>query len=392
MASILDMRTNNPSPSIFDYWTQEITNFFTPLKYLLANHRLELFLKDVDVNYIVNTVFWIFLMFTLGFCGFYQLFHVFFKPQNIKFYKRKQFARSIWNIAFYAASTIFLYYYNEYMISPQLVRNAGRLFPTYENTIFYKSQSCEKFQLYSLFIITFYLHGAMLDFKECDFSEAVSKTLYALALVSINGYKFENYFVGLNLNLGIYNIITECLFLMALQNSHRNRLIYQVFLGLRIASWSHVFISLLPFKYLVPTLFAKNFKILLNIAIWLWYGLSIWNSPVLQYFNHQIYHSSPIDCSGEGSAAKCILLKDSSEHRHFKTLKKAYLEVKLAHEKMTACVTTASTSENSSAKTFQAIKCIMTLKRKLKRIREGRGEPSIYDTENLSPDSPTEAE
>lgn len=104
-------------------------------------------------------------------------------------------------------------------------------------------------------------------------------------------------------------------------------------------------------------MFAKNFKFILNIVIWFWYGLSIWNSPVLQYFYHQIYHNSPVDCSGEGSAAKCILLKDSSEHRHFKALKKAYLEVKLAQEKMNASNLSASGTESSSAKAFQAIKC-----------------------------------
>lgn len=158
---------------------------------------------------------------------------------------------------------------------------------------------------------------------------------------------------------------------------------------------------MLPFKYLVPTLFAKNFKISLNIVIWLWYGLSIWNSPILQYFYHQIYHNTPADCSGEGSAAKCILLKDSSEHRHFKTLKKAYLEVKLAHEKLNSSNMAATGTESSSTKAYQAIKCkhfgftnkfkliiffvlgIMILKRKLKRIREGRGSEVEDDNDDM---------
>uniref|UniRef100_A0A1A9UE89 Protein arginine N-methyltransferase n=1 Tax=Glossina austeni TaxID=7395 RepID=A0A1A9UE89_GLOAU len=301
---------------------------------------------------------------------------IFLKTSTISYYKRKQFVRSIWNIAFYAASSFFLYFYNEYMILPQLLKNQGRysLFYSSENLIFYKSQQCEKFQFYSLFIITFYLHGAMLDLKESDYLETASKSLYLLTLIAMDVYKYEYYFVGLNLNIGIYNIVTDFLVLLALQNSKRNLILNQIFLGMRIASWSHVFVSLLPFKYLVPTLFAKNFKLILNIVVWLWYGLSIWNSPVLQYFYHQIYHNSPTDCCGEGSAAKCIMLKDSSEYRHFKALKKAYIEVKISHEKLcTSSFCNSSATENSSAKAFQAIKCIMTLKRKLKRIREGRG-------------------
>lgn len=116
--------------------------------------------------------------------------------------------------------------------------------------------------------------------------------------------RYENYFVGLNLTLGLYSILAESLSLLTLQNSNRYRWVYQVFMGLRIAAWLQVFINRLPFNYFLPTLFAKNFKLPLNVAIWLWYGLSIWNSPVLQYFYHEIYHTMPSDCPGEGSAAK----------------------------------------------------------------------------------------
>ncbi|XP_037936426.1 uncharacterized protein LOC119670295 [Teleopsis dalmanni] len=381
MSSILDMSPGKP-----DYWS-EISNFL--LKHFITNERFDVILmQNVNFNYLTNALFWILLSFSGGFAGFFKVFEVFLKSSNIKYYKRKQFVRSIWNIAFYAACSLFLYFYNQFMILPQLSKNQGRysLFYSSENLIFFKSQQCEKFQFYSLFIITFYIHGAILDFKEADILEAASKALYTLALIAVDVYKYENYFVGLNLSIGLYNIITECLFILALQLSIKNRLIFQVFLGLRIASWSHVFISLIPFKYLVPTLFAKDFKIILNIIIWLWYGLSIWNSPVLQYFYHQIYHNTPVDCTGEGSAAKCILLRDSSEFRHFKSLKKAYLELKIAHEKLRVSNMSAETSESSSAKAFQAIKCIMTLKRKLKRIREGRGSTADDETEDLATD------
>ncbi|EDW27806.1 GL19814 [Drosophila persimilis] len=383
MTSILDMKAGPP-----DYWA-EISNFFLPLKYLITNDRFDAFVQDIDLYYLINAVFWIFVALSCGFYGFQRVFQFFLKSSNMKYFKRKQFARLIWNIAFYAASCLFLHFYNEFMILPQLMKNQGRysLFYSSENLIFYRSHQLEKFQFYSIFIITFYLHGAMLDYKEADFLEVGSKGLYLLALVAIDVYRYENYFVGLNLTLGLYSILTEVLALLSLPSSNRNRLVYQMFLGLRIAAWAHVFINLLPFKYFIPTLFAKNFKLPLNVAIWLWYGLSIWNSPVLQYFYHQIYHSNPSDCSGEGSAAKCILVKDSIEYRHYKTLKKAYLEVKLAHEKATANAMPASESASASAKTFQAIKCVMMLKRKLKRIREGRGHEPEDDNEDVTTDT-----
>ncbi|KAH8280669.1 hypothetical protein KR018_002182 [Drosophila ironensis] len=383
MTSILDMKAGPP-----DYWA-EIGNFFLPLKVLITNDRFDALVRDIDLYYLINGVFWIFVSLSCGFCGFQRLFQFFLKSSNMKYFKRRQFARLIWNIAFYAACCLFLHFYNEFMILPQLMKNQGRysLFYSSDNLIFYRSHQTEKFQFYSIFIITFYLHGAMLDFKEADFLEVGSKALYLLALVAIDVYRYENYFVGLNLTVGLYSILTEALALFVLPGSNRHRFIYQVFLGLRIAAWAHVFVNLLPFKYFIPTLFAKNFKLPLNVAIWLWYGLSIWNSPVLQYFYHQIYHTTPSDCSGEGSAARCILVKDSVEFRHFKTLKKAYLEVKLAHERTNASSLPASETSSASAKTFQAIKCVMMLKRKLKRIREGRGHEPEDENEDLTSDT-----
>ncbi|TDG41158.1 hypothetical protein AWZ03_012432 [Drosophila navojoa] len=376
--SILDMKAGPP-----DYWA-EIGNFFLPLKYLITNDRFDALVQNIDLHYLINAVFWIFIVLSCGFYGFQRVFQFFLKSSNVKYFKRKQFARLIWNIAFYGACCLFLHFYNEFMILPQLMKNQGRysLFHSSDNLIFYRSHQYEKFQFYSIFIITFYLHAAMLDFKEADLLETVSKGLYLFALIAIDVYRYENYFVGLNLTLGLYNILTECLSLLALQNSNRNRLVYQVFMGLKIAAWLHVHINLLPFNYFIPTLFAKNFKLPLNVAIWVWYGLAIWNSPVLQYFYHQIYHTAPSDCSGEGSAAKCILIKDTSEFRHFKTLQRAYLEVKLAHEKATSNPLPAT--ESASAKTYQAIKCVMMLKRKLKRIREGRGAEPEDDSEELT--------
>ena len=41
---------------------------------------------------------------------------------------------------------------------------------------------------------------------------------------------------------------------------------------------SYIFLSLLPFKYLIPTLYAKKFHMWLNIFLWVWYGASVWNS------------------------------------------------------------------------------------------------------------------
>lgn len=41
---------------------------------------------------------------------------------------------------------------------------------------------------------------------------------------------------------------------------------------------SYVFLNVLPFNYLIPTLNAKDFKLWFTIFLWVWYGSCIWNS------------------------------------------------------------------------------------------------------------------
>lgn len=68
--SILDIKTGPP-----DYWA-EIGNFFLPLKYLITNDRFDAFLQNIDLPYLINAVFWIFIALSCGFCGFQRFFHV----------------------------------------------------------------------------------------------------------------------------------------------------------------------------------------------------------------------------------------------------------------------------------------------------------------------------
>lgn len=70
MTSILDMKPGPP-----DYWA-DIYNFFLPLKYFITNDRFDALMQHVDLNYLLNAMFWIFLLFAGGFIGFYKIFEV----------------------------------------------------------------------------------------------------------------------------------------------------------------------------------------------------------------------------------------------------------------------------------------------------------------------------
>lgn len=94
---------------------------------------------------------------------------------------------------------------------------------------------------------------------------------------------------------------------------------------------SYLFLNILPFEFLIPTLYANNkeLHLYLNIFFWVWYCSSIWNSPILKFLYHKIYHLNPCDCIGGELSLRCILLGDSRNYRHYRNLEKAFLELKL---------------------------------------------------------------
>lgn len=132
---------------------------------------------------------------------------------------------------------------------------------------------------------------------------------------------------------GMFNMFSDCLTTASLYTKERNKGFYRIFLFFRLISWwvfysfsfwvhfqinkysdfmkwqfndsnsikimnfccrSYLFLNVLPFKYLIPTLYAKKFKLWLNVFLWCWYGFSIWNSV-----NILIFYSNIVDIEFE---------------------------------------------------------------------------------------------
>lgn len=53
---------------------------------------------------------------------------------------------------------------------------------------------------------------------------------------------------------------------------------FRVCVTLKLLLWSFVFLNLLPFNFLIPTLFGRKFYLSLNSFFLLWYGACVWNS------------------------------------------------------------------------------------------------------------------
>lgn len=228
-----------------------------------------------------------------------------------------------------------------------------------------------KFKLVTFILSAFHIVGAISDLHSRDVSNAVSKILHSVLLVTCYIHGYENYSVVLSINLGLFHMFSELLSLLALYSEKDQLMMFRVFVFFKFASWIYIFLNFLPFQYMIPTIHAKDFKLSLTFLFTVWYISKVWTSPLLHVFYHQLYHHTAIDCPGENSLTRCLMLKDSPEYKHHMNLKKACLEVKLHHQRHQLNKLNLSESA-ASAKTFQTIKCVMTLKRKLKRIRENQ--------------------
>lgn len=228
-----------------------------------------------------------------------------------------------------------------------------------------------KFKLVTFILCAFHIVASILDLHSRDVSNAVTKALYSVLLMTCYIHGYENFSVVLSINLGLFHMFSELLGLLALHSEKDQMMMYRVFVFFKFASWIYIFLNFLPFQYMIPTLHAKDFKLSLNIAFIVWYISKVWTSPLLHVIYHQLYHMTASDCPGETSLSRCLMLKDTPEYRHHVTLKRACLEVKLHHQRHQLNKLNLGESA-ASAKTFQTIKCVMTLKRKLKRIRQNQ--------------------
>lgn len=147
--------------------------------------------------------------------------------------------------------------------------------------------------------------------------------------------RLEYFSINFNILLSLVYIFTDGLRLICWHISERNDYLFRVCVSLKLLLWSFVFLNLLPFNFLIPTLYGRKFHFWLNVFLWLWYGSCVWNSvcnfdlfyhlsffskifqgiwkktlfhfqPILQYMYHQIYHTTnnSNECLGGNSVSR----------------------------------------------------------------------------------------
>lgn len=90
--------------------------------------------------------------------------------------------------------------------------------------------------------------------------------------------RLEYFSVMFNILLVLIYLFNDGLRLICWHISSKDDFTFRVCVTIKLLLWSFVFLNLLPFNFLIPTLFGRKFFLWLNSFFLLWYGTGVWNS------------------------------------------------------------------------------------------------------------------
>lgn len=114
--------------------------------------------------------------------------------------------------------------------------------------------------------------------RKNNFGPKYGKFIQAIQPTLLFDSRLEYFSVMFNILLVLIYLFTDGLSLIGWHIPNNSDVAFRVCVTLKLLLWSFVFLNLLPFKFLIPTLYGRKFFIWLNSIFLLWYGSCIWNS------------------------------------------------------------------------------------------------------------------
>lgn len=111
-------------------------------------------------------------------------------------FKWRATVRAVWSISFYLSYSAFLVFYHYNFVQPDVDDGRGRYFQ-YESVLFFLSD-CNQGNFKNIFVtsLAFHLLGTVLQVREAEYADAVTRFLFSAVLVLLYTLRFEHYFIG----------------------------------------------------------------------------------------------------------------------------------------------------------------------------------------------------
>jgi hypothetical protein len=296
--------------------------------------------------------------------------------RRIPFSSIRQSIHSTFHLLFFTCSTLFLLiYYNLFLNFREYEKDR-------EKFIF--SQSCDivKFKIITLLIGSFTIFSGICDIYHRKKSKAITKFLFTLLISFCYASSLENFSIILLIYFGLMQMFANLLALLALYTDDEDIVFYRLYMSLRIVTWTYFYFNFLPFRYVFPIFNQLHqLKTSTVVSFFIWYLSEMFSSPITSIAIHKMFHTN---CHGQSSMSKCLMLENGEELKYQTQMRRFLTEIKLHQQRVNNFNKLDEPNEASRAnQTMQMLKCLMTMKRKVKRIREQRrSSSSSTDDEN----------
>jgi hypothetical protein len=283
--------------------------------------------RESDAKNFVHGVGFYLCLFSVSFYCLLNFLQTFLKRTTVlRRYQRHQFAHLTFTLTFHASSAVFL-------VTKQNLQHSVDERPLLSHAAFLFQRTCESAEVFhtvTVILVSFFLFYLFVDMFDANPLGFVMKLLYIVVLVYCYRCRLENLSTALNIRLAAFYVISKLTTLVALVSNRKKRVWIRFLATLKLCVWSFCFLNVVPIRYLLPAIQSPlNGNQWLVVVLGLWYTSAIWNSPILKYFYHQLYHVGQEDCVGRDSVSRCVLLRDSEERRHLLLLQESVIKINL---------------------------------------------------------------
>lgn len=252
--------------------------------------------------------------------------------------------------------------------------------------IFLRSCDVVKFKLITLLIGSFTIFSGICDIYHDRKLKATGKFTFALLLALCYHEKLENFSIILLIYFGLMQMFASLLSLLALHTDEDDIVLFRLYMSLKLVTWSYFYFNFIPTRYALPILVhLSELKTSTSAAFLLWYIAELCFSPFYSSLVHRLFHKSTVSCHGKSSMSKCVMLENGDELNYQTRMRRCFTEVQLHQQRINNLDKLFDDGEEEASagnKTMQMLKCLMTMKRKVKRMRERRTSATDADTEN----------
>lgn len=244
--------------------------------------------------------------------------------------------------------------------------------------IFLRSCDVVKFKIITLLIGSFTIFSGICDaYHGRRKAKAAAKFVFVVLIGLAYLEKLENFSIILLIYFGLMQMFASLLALLSIHTDEDDIILFRLYMSLKLVTWSYFYFNFIPTRYALPLLVhLGELRASTSCAFLVWYIAELAASPFYSSLIHRLFHKSTVDCHGRSSMSKCVMLENGAELNYQTRMRRSFTEIQLYQQRINNLdklfEDPGASDASAGNKTMQMLKCLMAMKRKVKRMRSDR--------------------